>query len=256
MDELMPRPPAPRSPLERARAWLDWFGLGRALVVSVSIALVGAGGYWLVAPPPAPVETSLPMTAGAATTVSGADPPSGSPAAGTPTTPTTPTSAGEPARGASTTAAQPDELVVHVAGAVVTPGVYRLPVTARVADAVVAAGGVAGDAFADAINLAAPLRDGDRVYVPRLGDAVEVPAGVTNAAPPPGEEATTDPGPVSINDATAEQLDTLPGIGPATAAAIVAHREQHGPFTTVDGLADVRGIGPAKLEAIRPLVTL
>jgi competence protein ComEA len=156
-----------------------------------------------------------------------------------------------------TTTTVPSDIVVHVAGAVAMPGVHRLPVGARVMDAVVAAGGPAPDAHLDAVNLAAPLADGDRVNVPTVADAVEVPAGVTNAPASAGSsDGGATSGPVPINTATAEQLDALPGIGPATAAAIVAHREQHGPFISVEALADVRGIGPAKLEAIRPMVTL
>jgi competence protein ComEA len=232
VEELLARPTPPRSAAERLRAWVVWFGLGRLVAIAVSVALVGAGGYWLVAPPPDPVEASLPMAAGTTTTI-----------ASLATTTTAPVAE-----------APPVEIVVHVAGAVAVPGVHRLATDARVADAVLAAGGLAPDAHTDAINLAAPVRDGDRVYVPRVSDGVVVPVGVTGGTGPAsaGESA----GPVSINEAGVDELDALPGVGPATAAAIVAHREANGPFASIDSLGDVRGIGPAKLEAIRPLVSL
>jgi competence protein ComEA len=146
---------------------------------------------------------------------------------------------------APTTAAA--SLVVHAAGAVVRPGLYRLPPGARVDDLVAAAGGVATDADVDRINLAAPVVDGERVYVPRLGEAVPVAGG----------DAASSSGPIDLNTANESQLDTLPGIGPATAKAIVDERTRRGGrFTSVDDLLNVRGIGPAKLEQLRPLVTV
>ncbi|MCU0261549.1 MAG: helix-hairpin-helix domain-containing protein, partial [Ilumatobacteraceae bacterium] len=112
----------------------------------------------------------------------------------------------------------------HVAGAVAAPGVHRLPAGARVVDAVTAAGGPLPDAVLDAVNLAAPLVDGQRLYVPRAGDDPVVLAapgvpGVDPAAPP------GPAGPVDLNRATVAELESLPGVGPATAAAIVEHRE-------------------------------
>ncbi len=104
------------------------------------------------------------------------------------------------------------------------------------------------DATSDGVNLAAPVRDGSRVYVPAQGESPPV---VADAAP-----QSTTPEPVDVNTATADQLDGLPGIGPATAAAIVAYRDAHGSFSTVDDLGEVRGIGPAKLDALRGLVVV
>ena len=157
--------------------------------------------------------------------------------------------------GATATAVAPSptlvltDLVVHVAGAVVNPGVYTLRVGARVVDALAAAGGAAADAQPDAVNLAAPLVDGARIYVPRRGE----PAPATAVVSPVSSRAPA--GPIDLNGATVDLLDTLPGVGPATAAAIVAYRTDHGPFASVDDLAKVHGIGPAKLEAIRSMVT-
>jgi competence protein ComEA len=136
-------------------------------------------------------------------------------------------------------------VIVHVAGAVLHPGIQRLSGGARVGDAIAAAGGALPDADTDAINLAAKVGDGDRVYVPRRGEVV--PAAVSGA----GLSGSGPSAIIDLNNATAEQLDSLPGIGPATAQAIVQYRTEHGRFRSVDGLLAVRGIGPSKLAAIR-----
>jgi competence protein ComEA len=158
----------------------------------------------------------------------------------------------------TTTTTAAARIVVHAAGAVGRPGLYRLPRDARVADLLDVAGGPTPEADLDRLNLAAPLSDGQRLYVPRRGEpspAVVGPEG--GAVVGSGGGVTSAPsGPIDLNTATAEELDALPGIGPATAAAIVSHRERNGPFSSVDGLLDVRGIGPAKLEALRDLVTV
>ena len=145
----------------------------------------------------------------------------------------------------------PPVVLVHIAGAVVAPGVYELSAGARVRDAVVAAGGPTDAADWNALNLAAEVADGVKVYVPATGE--EVPPSLTvPAAAPAGQ---TFGGPIDVNEATADQLDALPGVGPATATAIVAERVRNGPFVDVDDLDRVPGIGPAKLEALRDLVT-
>jgi competence protein ComEA len=118
-----------------------------------------------------------------------------------------------------------------------------------VADAVGAAGGAAPDAVLDAVNLAAPLADGQQIYVPHAGET-SGPAPPVGASPPAGAAA----GPLDLNTATEDELLALPGVGPVLAAAIVRHREEAGPFTSVDGLLDVSGIGPARLESLRELV--
>jgi competence protein ComEA len=139
-------------------------------------------------------------------------------------------------------------LVVQAAGAVATPALYRLPPGTRVADLLSAAGGPTPDADLDQVNLAAPLGDGQRVYVPRKGEAVP-----PQATGPSGGPAVP-PMPVDLNTATAEQLDALPGIGPSLAEAIVAFRQRHGRFRSVDQLLQVRGIGPSKLTDLRKRV--
>lgn len=166
----------------------------------------------------------------------------------------------------------PSGLVVHAAGALVAPGVYVMEPGTRLADLVVAAGGLAADADPDVINLAAPLRDGQRIFVPHRGKPVpSVVVGIVDGAatavgggdpgatgsPSAGSDTTSGtPAPVDLNTASAEQLDALPGVGPATAAAIIEHRTRVGPFRSVTQLLDVPGIGEAKLAALRRRVTV
>ena len=133
--------------------------------------------------------------------------------------------------------------VVDVAGAVRRPGVYRLPAGSRVKDAVARAGGATAKGDPNGINLAAPLQDGTQIVVPVKGGAAAVAAGAAPGAAPAV--------PVNLNSATPEQLDTLDGVGPATAQKIIEYRTQHGGFRTVDDLGQVPGIGPKKLAALR-----
>jgi competence protein ComEA len=139
----------------------------------------------------------------------------------------------------------PPALVVDVAGAVRRPGLVRLSKGARVADAVARAGGLTRRAERSGVNLAALVSDGEQVLVPERGAAVSA-AG--------GGGAAGAAGPVSLSSATPEQLDTLPGIGPVTAQKIVSYRQQHGPFTSVDGLDAIPGIGPARISELQGLV--
>jgi len=137
-------------------------------------------------------------------------------------------------------------LVVHVAGAVRRPGVYRLRAGARVADAVERAGGARRRADLGAVNLAAELQDGRQVLVP-LRTKGGVAAATAGGATAPGV-------PLDLNTATVEQLDELDGIGPATAQQIVAYREEHGGFGSVEELDQVPGIGETRLAALRDKV--
>ncbi|HMO59523.1 MAG TPA: ComEA family DNA-binding protein [Roseiflexaceae bacterium] len=142
-------------------------------------------------------------------------------------------------------------VIVYVSGAVIAPDVYQLPAAARVKDVVLAAGGFTAEADPDAINLAAPLSDGQHVYVPLQGTTAHPAA----AAPVAAGVGATD-GRIDLNTAGVAELDTLPGIGPAIAERIVAHRTSNGPFRSVAELQQIKGIGPALLEQITPLVTV
>jgi competence protein ComEA len=140
--------------------------------------------------------------------------------------------------------------VVQVAGAVRHPGVYELAAGDRVQDAVRRAGGPAKRGDVDAINLAAPVQDGTRIVVPE-----KAPAGAAPAATAGADAAVAPAAPIDLNSATEEQLETLDGVGPATAAKILAYRQEHGGFRSVDDLGQVPGIGPKKLAALRDHVS-
>ena len=147
-------------------------------------------------------------------------------------------------------------IYVQIAGAVRAPGVYQVPKDSRAFQVILQAGGFTDDADQQAVPLASQLSDGCRLYVPRKGETVSgapVSGGSTGGG---GTATTAAAGPVSLNSATIDQLDALPGIGPALAQRIISFRETHGPFTSIDQLGDVSGIGPAKLEQLRPLLTL
>jgi competence protein ComEA len=148
-------------------------------------------------------------------------------------------------------------LVVEVGGAVVRPGVYRLTAGSRVADAIGAAGGFSARVDAELadreLNLASSLRDGDEIHVPVRGDPGEVGGPAGGAAG--GGGGGTSQGPIDLNTATPEQLDTLPGVGPVTVAKIVAARQEQ-PFSNVDDLGTRKVLGAATLDKIRALVTV
>ena len=158
------------------------------------------------------------------------------------------------AAGLTLAAAAPARVVVHVAGAVRRPGLYRLRDGARVADAIARAWGRTVEADLAAVNLAAPLADGSQVVVP----ALPPPAGadpVEDGGAPSSTERAAPGSRVSLATATEEQLDALPGIGPVTAQKILDYRAANGPFRSVDDLDAVPGIGPARVEQLRDLVT-
>jgi competence protein ComEA len=148
-------------------------------------------------------------------------------------------------------------LLVHVVGRVRHPGVYEVEPGGRVADAVEAAGGLLGDACAAAINLARVVSDGEQIAVPSEQEAKSTPAGGAAAGTAAGAATPGSGAPgglVDVNTADAALLDTLPGVGPATAQRIIADRQANGPFRGVDDLGRVSGIGPKKLEQLRSLV--
>lgn len=159
----------------------------------------------------------------------------------------------------TTTTTAPAAVVIHVAGAVVRPGVVSLPSGARVVDAIDAAGGAVPEADLDRLNLAALLADGQRVLVARVGDPptlADASAGVTGGDPSAPGAAPGSTGLVNLNTATQAELEALPGIGPTLAQSIVAERDRRGGFTSVGQLRQVRGIGDKRFADLRDLVTV
>lgn len=226
------RPVSVVRPSERVRELVEWFGVARLITSAFAVLVVCLGAWFLVRTPTPPPESSLP-TASADPDV----PPSTLPV------PSTLDDRRIDAPGG--------EVVVHVAGAVEVPGVYELPDGSRVADAIEEAGGSVSEADTSRVNLAALLVDGSRIYLPATGEDPPAPIGQGDGVVDDGAGPTA---PVDVNTADAVTLETLPGIGPTTAAAIVAERERHGPFTSVGDLERVAGIGPAKVAALTELV--
>jgi competence protein ComEA len=271
------RPAAPRTWRERVDDLVDDLRRGRHRATPATLAVGGLAAVvlalvvlvaWqvMVAPAAAP-EAEMPR----ATAPPGASPEASAVVGGDPTAEAAAPIDGAPPSAPGAGAASPasavadpgvgaaGEVVVHVVGAVEAPGVQRLPAGARVTDAIDAAGGATADADLARVNLAATVSDGVQIVVPRPGDAVApvapaVPAG--GAASPSSPGAVDGASPVDVNTAGPVELEELPGVGPVTAAAIVAHRDEFGPFATVDELIDVRGIGEAKLEQLRARATV
>ncbi len=208
------------------RERLDTLSRGElAGLIVVLVATLAGVGFWYSRSLPKPIqiaETPAPAVAA----------------------PASPTVAGASASGAS---AAPAELMVDVAGLVREPGVYAFEPGSRVIDAIDRAGGAKAGADLTLLNLAAPLIDGQQILVQKEGAAAPGTSGV------PGVGGATL---VNINTADQTTLETLNGVGPALATAIIQYRTEHGPFTTVDQLDDVSGIGPATLEKLRPQVTV
>lgn len=215
----------------RNQPWFRPVAAGAGALLAVGV-LVAVGLSFLGAASPAP-KLTLPRAE------PGSAPVDGGPAPGAP---------------APAPATPPVTVTVHVAGQVANPGVYAVPAGGRVADAVVAAGGTASEADVEQLNLAARLSDGERIYVPKKGEAAPAVAAVPAPAGGGTKTGGAPAGPVDLNTATAEQLEALPGVGPATSKAILAYRASHGRFRSVTELLEVPGIGPTKLEALRPLV--
>ncbi len=241
---------------EKCSHFLKWYGPARAFATAGSVAVVCVGAWWLLRAPAPPLENSIPLVSIA----SASDSSSSSVVGAIPST----TLAGVGHVGAR-------EVVVHVAGAVNTPGVYRLKPTARVIDAVNAAGGVTVSADTAAVNLALPLLDAEQVYIPtrsskkphttvavqrKLPTTPSAPSSTVAAVIVGATESSVKSALVNINTATALELEALPSVGPSTAKAIVSFRAKNGPFGKAEDLLKVPGIGDGKLAAMKPFVAL
>lgn len=155
-----------------------------------------------------------------------------------------------------------EPIAVHVIGAVPRPGLYEFAKGARVQDAIDAAGGLLASANVGAINLAAPLEDGQQLNIPyKAGEEPSASGSNDNSLVLPGateESAASSQNNselININTASREELDTLPGIGPTIAQRIIDYREENGPFQTIEDIVNVSGIGPATFENIKDLIT-
>ena len=239
-----PPPPflLPQRPWSRAGALLAGAGRQRVAVAVLALAALLVAGFVWVRAVPHPGEG-----AGAAAALT--DQASGQGAAAGPGAAGPGDTLPRAVPDTSTAAGSPGRLAVHVAGHVRHPGLVRLPAGSRVQDAIRAAGGATAGADLDAVNLARKLTDGEQVLIPGPGDPPPpLPAGAGAA---PGAPAA----PLDLNTATVEQLDTLPGVGEVTAGRIVAYRSAH-PFTTVDELLEVPGIGQRRFDQLKDLVTV
>lgn len=156
----------------------------------------------------------------------------------------------------------PPRIRVHVSGAVVSPGVYEMSDDDRVLDAIASAGGVQPNADLASINLAQRVQDEAQYQIPRLGEPTPVaPSAPLRRASMPDDRPLPSGGPASaslidLNTATAQELESLPNIGPVMAGRIIEYREANGPFSSIDDVENVPGIGPKTLESIRPLATV
>lgn len=246
LDELL-RPPPRASVADLARTWVaegNWITLGW-LVVGSALGVV----LWAVFfhEPPEPVELPMVDAAQARSETkeqSVADSASSVNEASDHVEPTV----GDDGSTRSS-------IFVHVAGHVNEPGVIEAPLGSRAGEIIEMAGGATGFADLNALNLARVLQDGERVYVPAIGEVATDPK--TNGQPNSGDESPVASNePVNINLANASELEALTGVGPKTAESIVEYREQNGPFGSVAELEDVSGIGPSKLASIEPDATV
>lgn len=150
-------------------------------------------------------------------------------------------------------------ILVHVDGAVQKPGVYPLLRESRAQDAIQAAGGLSPNANSSAVNLAARLKDGDKLIIPGIGTALPPPTASTPSSRSgktiAGQTATPS-GPVNLNTATIEELQTLPGIGATRAQDIIDYRDSHGGFKTINEIENVSGIGPSTFEKLKDRISV
>jgi len=231
---------------QRLTDFIHWIGFSRILASAFGVVVMVVGVWWVVRVPPPPLEASIPFA-------------------------TTSVASNAIASNTGETSALPSaaNIMVYVSGEVVKPGVYVLLATARVIDALQAAGGATNQADLVVVNLASPLVDAAQVFIPRMGSTPRVTlprphaginlpiAGGSGGAGAGGGavgNATSAAGIVDINSATLSDLDALPGVGPSTAQAIIDYRVANGPYASVDDLLNVRGIGPSKLAAMRARV--
>ncbi len=152
--------------------------------------------------------------------------------------------------------ATPASVIVDVRGAVAKPGVYTLPAGSRLQDALTQAGDVLPGAETRTLNLARRLNDGEQIYVPQVGEATATAPAIPGKSAPASAATKTPLGKINLNTATLDELDTLPGIGPAIAQRIIDYRNQNGAFKQLEDLKKVRGIGDALFSQIRDMVTL
>ena len=223
MDVWRPEPPSDDESIwSRFIAWLKFVGPLKVVGSAIGVVIVGAIGWVLVRPSQPGAEATLGTLA--------------------------PSSVVIDTEVLDSQASIASSVLVHVAGAVYAPGVHEVPIGARVVDALSAAGGPLPRAATDTVNLAAPVTDGERIYLPAVGEIVSVLATATSPAAVPSTAV------VNINSATPDELDSLPGIGPSTAAAIIARRNEIGFFVDHEDLLSVPGIGPNKVDALRGLI--
>ncbi len=209
-------------------------------LIVVIVACVAGAAVWYLRSLPKPITVAEVPSASVPAL------PAGSPGA---VDPAAPMASGVPAPSGAGVS-----VFVDVTGHVRRPGVYEFPAGSRVIDAIDEAGGPRENAVLSVLNLAAVLTDGQQIVVPGPRDAVPSAAagGVPGMSAAPGASGAL----ININTSDATALEALPGVGEVTAAAIVQHRTENGPFATVDQLEDVSGIGPATLEEIRPHATV
>jgi len=220
--------------LGRVRHWIAFFGIRRIVAGSFTAIILLGVGWFILKPTPVPIDAFVPQVSSVATT---------------------------------SVALTPSQVKVHVAGAVATPGVYQLSSSARVVDAITAAGGALKSADLESINLAQTVVDTEQVFVPvkrvsrpRVTVAPRLRPNRNSATTIPQAGAGNGTAPTSqlinLNTATASELDSLTGVGPSTAKAIIAYRTKKGSFSKVEDLLNVPGIGPAKLAAMRDEITV